>query len=38
VVGPQRALIERGERRGGARRRARVAMADPVLGSQALGG
>ena len=35
VVGPQRSAIERGERRGAARKSARVAQADPALGSPA---
>jgi len=35
VVGPQRAGIERGERRGGARRQARVSQPDPRRGSPA---
>ncbi len=36
VVGPQRGMIERGQRRGAARRKARVAQADPALGTPAL--
>jgi formate-dependent nitrite reductase membrane component NrfD len=35
VVGPQRAAIERGERRGAARRQAKVAADDGALGSPA---
>jgi polysulfide reductase-like protein len=35
VVGPQRAGIDRGERRGGARRGARVSRPEPWLGSPA---
>jgi hypothetical protein len=35
VVGPQRAGIERGERRGAARREPRVSSPDPALGSPA---
>ena len=35
VVGPQRSGIERGERRGAARREARVAVPDPAIGSPA---
>ncbi len=35
VVGPQRRAIERGERKGASRREARVATADPALGSPA---
>jgi hypothetical protein len=35
VVGPQRAAIERGERRGASRRQAKVAAGDPALGSPA---
>ena len=35
VVGPQRAGIERGERRGAARREAKLRDADPALGSPA---
>jgi hypothetical protein len=35
VVGPQRDAIERGERRGAARRQAKVAAADSTLGSPA---
>jgi hypothetical protein len=36
VVGPQRRAIERGERRGAARRQARVAHGDPAIGSPAM--
>ena len=35
VVGPQRAAIDRGERRGAARRQARISAADPAAGSPA---
>ncbi len=35
VVGPQRAAIDRGERRGAARRTSRVAQPDPAMGSPA---
>jgi hypothetical protein len=35
VVGPQRAMIERGERRGAARRSAKVSEIDPATGSPA---
>ena len=35
VMGPQRALIERGERRGAARRLARVRDMEPATGSPA---
>jgi hypothetical protein len=35
VVGPQRAAIDRGERRGAARREARVSAAEPARGSPA---
>jgi hypothetical protein len=35
VIGPQRAAIARGERRGGARRTARVSAPDPAIGSPA---
>jgi hypothetical protein len=35
VVGPQRAMIERGERRGAARRRSKVSEARPAKGSPA---
>jgi len=35
VVGPQRSAIERGDRRGAARRQARVPAADPAVGSPA---
>jgi hypothetical protein len=35
VVGPQRDAIRRGERRGGARRQARVDAPDPAIGSPA---
>jgi DMSO reductase anchor subunit len=36
VVGPQRALVQSSQRRGGARRQARVATADPAAGTPAL--
>jgi DMSO reductase anchor subunit len=36
VVGPQRALVDSGQRRGGARRQARVAQGDPARGTPAL--
>jgi Polysulphide reductase, NrfD len=36
VVGPQRALVEEGQRRGGARRQARVAQGDPTAGTPGL--
>ena len=36
VVGPQRGMIDRGERRGGARRQARVEHGDPAAGTPAL--
>jgi hypothetical protein len=35
VIGPQRAAIDRGDRRGASRRDARVQAADPALGSPA---
>ena len=36
VVGPQRSMIDRGHRRGGARRQAHVDQPDPALGTPAL--
>jgi hypothetical protein len=36
VVGPQRGLIDRGQRRGAARRQARVSQSDPAKGTPAL--
>jgi hypothetical protein len=35
VIGPQRAAINRGERKGAARRASRVTHADPAIGSPA---